>query len=332
MTSGRPADGPGGDRRTAFVFPGQGSQRVGMGRDLLERYPAIVEPIFRSADEALGFELSELCWNGPEERLRSTEITQPAIFVTSLAAFQVLTAEVPPPDVVAGHSLGEYTALVAAGVLDWLDALALVRRRGLLMAGVQATTPGAMAAVIGPAAEQVEDLCAAARDASGEVVEVANFNDDTQTVVSGTVAGVEAFGERLRAERIPGAKVIRLDVGAPFHCSLMSAVEDEFAADLAEVEFADPKVTVVANTTALPVTTGEEARAALRAQLAGSVRWRQSLTTIVGLGVGTFVEVGPGRVLSGLSRRSYPDLPVHSTADARRTDQAIAALLPVTAG
>ncbi|WP_116949781.1 ACP S-malonyltransferase [Jiangella endophytica] len=315
---------------TAFLFPGQGSQRIGMGRHLAERYPEIVGPLFRTADDALGIELSRLCWEGPEEELRRTEITQPAVYVVSLATLRVLEAHGLRPSVVAGHSLGEYTALVAAGVLDWVEALGLVRRRGLLMAAVQATTAGTMLAVIGPAPEQVEKICAIAQEASGEVVEVANYNDDTQTVVSGTVAGIAAFHDHAGGLE-PAPRLVPLDVGAPFHCSLMEPVETEFAVDLAAVTFADPKLPVVANTTARPVTSGEEARAALRAQLAGSVRWRPSLTTVVDHGVDTFVEVGPGRVLSGLCRTTYPDLAVHATADGRRVDRTIQALRPATA-
>jgi [acyl-carrier-protein] S-malonyltransferase len=315
---------------TAFLFPGQGSQRVGMGRDLRDRHPGIVAPIFDTADEILGFELSRLCWEGPEEELRRTDITQPAIFVASLAAYRVLAAAIPAPSVVAGHSLGEYTALVAAGVLEWTDALALVRRRGILMAGVNATTPGAMAAVMGLPPELVEQLCGAARGASGEVVEVANYNDATQTVVSGTVAGIDAFTQLVKAGDFPESKIIRLGVGAPFHCSLMSAVEEEFAHDLAAVSFSDPHIPVVANVTARTISTGAEARAALGRQLAGSVRWSESLSAIAGLGVDAFVEVGPGRVLTGFCKRAYPDVASYSASDARRIDKITSELQPAS--
>jgi [acyl-carrier-protein] S-malonyltransferase len=300
-----------------------------MGRDLRDKHPDIVGPIFAAADELLGFELSRLCWEGPEEELRRTDITQPAIFTMSLAAYRVLAAAVPAPSVVAGHSLGEYTALVAAGVLEWTDALALVRRRGILMAAVNATTPGSMAAAIGLSPQLVEELCAAAHDASGEVVEVANYNDSTQTVVSGTVAGVEEFIRLVRKGDVPGAKTIRLDVGAPFHCSLMAAMAAEFAHDLAAVPFSDPRIPVVANVTARTVSSGDEARTALRRQLAGAVRWSESLATVVGHGVDAFVEVGPGRVLSGICRRAYPDIASYSASDARRIDKTIAGVLPV---
>ncbi|WP_035812944.1 ACP S-malonyltransferase [Jiangella gansuensis] len=318
--------------RTAFLFPGQGSQRVGMGRDLAERHPDLVRPIFHTADDVLGLDLTRLCWEGPEEELRRTDITQPAIFVASLAAYRVLEARLPAPVVVAGHSLGEYTALVAAGVLDWITALRLVRRRGELMAAVNERTPGAMAAVVGPPASAVERWCAEVSDAAALSVEVANYNSDTQTVVSGTVAGVDALTERALAERglLDGddVQVTRLGVGAPFHCSLMREVEAEFATDLDAAHFARPRIPVVANVTASVVSSGDDARAALKAQLAGSVRWRQSLDTVAGHDVSACVEVGPGRVLTGLTRRSLPHLECHSAADARRVDRLVAQLAP----
>ncbi|PSL02370.1 [acyl-carrier-protein] S-malonyltransferase [Haloactinopolyspora alba] len=311
--------------RTAHIFPGQGSQRVGMGRDLADQHPRAAE-LFAAADEVLGFELSRLCWEGPEEELRRTEITQPALFVASLAMHRVLDEYLPPPVVVAGHSLGEYTALVAAGVLDWTSALRLVRRRGELMAAVNESTPGAMAAVIGPAAAQVERWCAAAGDGHDRLVEIANHNDDTQTVVSGTVAGVAALTEHARTHGPADTRVTKLGVGAPFHCSLMRPVEAEFARELDAVEFATPRIPVVSNVDASTVTTGRQARSALRAQLAGAVRWRESMDTIAGHGVDAFVEAGPGRVLTGLCRRSRPDITCHSASDARRVDRLVAEL------
>ncbi|WP_067538155.1 ACP S-malonyltransferase [Nocardia crassostreae] len=315
---------------TSFLFPGQGSQRVGMGRDLRDSYPEIVSPLFRTADDILGFELSQLCWAGPEDRLERTDITQPAIFVASLAAHRVL-AEMLPEPVVAGHSLGEYTALVAAGVLEWTDALTLVRRRGILMAEVNESTPGAMAAALGLPGAEVERICAAVRADTGAVVEVANFNADDQTVVSGSVAGVTEFTSRATALGLPEVKVKRLKVGAPFHSSMMAAVEAEFATELARVRFADPVIPVIVNVTARPVRTGEEARAALRAQLAGSVRWSESLRTVREFGVDAFVEVGPGRVLTGLCKRAYPEIASYSAGEARRIQAIVAELGAVPA-
>ncbi len=306
--------------QTSYLFPGQGSQRVGMGRDLRAAYPDLIAPIFDTADEILGFELSRLCWEGPEERLERTDITQPAVFVASFAAYRVLAEILPPPVVVAGHSLGEYTALVAAGVLEWTDALMLVRRRGMLMAGVNESTPGAMAAALGLPATEVEQICAAVRAETAEVVEVANYNSADQTVVSGSAAGVAGFSARVLALGRAEVKVKRIKVGAPFHSSMMAAVEAEFAADLARVRFADPVLPVVANVTARPVRTGEEAREALRTQLAGSVRWSDTLTTLLRYGIDTFLEVGPGRVLTGLCKRAYPDVACYSAGDARRIE------------
>ncbi|MEU8897216.1 ACP S-malonyltransferase [Nocardia sp. NPDC048505] len=304
----------------SYLFPGQGSQRIGMGRDLRDAYPDLVAPIFATADEILGFELSRLCWEGPEDRLERTDITQPAIFVASFAAYRVLAELLPPPVVVAGHSLGEYTALVAAGVLEWTDALRLVRRRGMLMAGVNESTPGAMAAALGLPAAEVERICAAVRLETRAVIEVANYNSADQTVVSGSVEGVAGFTARVLALGRPEVKVKRIKVGAPFHSSMMSAVEAEFAADLASVRFAEPVLPILANVTARPVRTGEEARAALRKQLAGSVRWSETLAAVRARGVDAFVEVGPGRVLTGLCKRTYPEVVCHSAGEARRIE------------
>lgn len=304
--------------RRAAMFPGQGSQRVGMGRDLADIDAELVQPVFDAADAALGFSLSTLCFEGPEEELRRTENTQPAIFLVSHLIDRLLQQRMPPPAIAAGHSLGEYSALVAAGVLDWTEALLLVRRRGELMAAVNERTPGAMLAVIGVRSETVEAECATARDRSGEVVEVANYNDDRQTVVSATVTGAAAYRAVAAEDPDPERRIVPLEVGAPFHCSLMRPVEDEFSVDLDRADFADPALPVVANATARIVTTGAEARRQLKAQLSGPVRWRQSLTTMVDDGVDTFVETGPGRVLSGLSRRAYPELSTHSASDARR--------------
>ncbi|TDD72704.1 [acyl-carrier-protein] S-malonyltransferase [Jiangella aurantiaca] len=314
--------------RTAHLFPGQGSQRVGMGRDLADRHPRLVRPLFDTASDVLGFDLARVCWEGPEDVLRRTDITQPAIFVASVAAHRVLAERLPPPVVVAGHSLGEYTALVAAGVLDWVSALRLVRRRGQLMAAVNDSTPGAMAAVLGPPAADVEAWCAEVGDGGDLLVEVANYNADTQTVVSGTVAGVAALTERALRDGPEDVQVTKLGVGAPFHCSLMRGVEEEFAADLAATEFATPRIPVVANATATTVASGAQARAALRAQLAGPVRWRQSLDAVTDHRVDAFVEVGPGRVLTGLCKRSRPDIVCHSASDARRVDRLVAELSP----
>ena len=234
----------------AFVFPGQGSQKLGMGKDFVERYPDVGERYFAEADRILGMELTKLCFEGPEDALRSTDNTQPAIFTMSMAVLDVLRREGVEADMAAGHSLGEYGALVCAGVLEFPDALRLVRRRGELMAAVNARTPGAMAAIIGLAPETVEELCAKAA-AQGGVVEPANYNEPEQTVISGEAEAVSRASELAKEA---GARVVPLEVGAPFHCSLMDALGEEFAAELDRYDFADPRIPVIANVTGAPVT------------------------------------------------------------------------------
>jgi [acyl-carrier-protein] S-malonyltransferase len=300
--------------RVAMLFPGQGSQRVGMASDLVARYPWLVERRFAAADRLLGTELSRLCWEGPQERLRQTENTQPAVFLASIAVLDALDAEGIRPLAVAGHSLGEYTALVAAGVLRFQDALRLVRRRGELMATVNRRTPGAMAAVVGLPAETVESVCERVREGAG-LVEVANYNAPEQTVVSGERAAVERAG--VLATEAGAERVTLLDVGAPFHCRLMRTVESDFAAELDARPFEDPALPVVANATGDYVKTGAEAKQALRRQVAGPVRWTQTMRRLASDGYDCFIEVGPGRTLTGLSRRVNPDLEAFAVGGAK---------------
>ncbi len=308
----------------AFIFPGQGSQKVGMGRDFAERYPALIERYFQPADQILGFGLTDLCFNGPDDQLVQTQNTQPAIFLVSMAVLDLLRAEGFMPEAVAGHSLGEYSALVCAGVLRFEDALRLVRRRGELMAGVNARTPGAMAAIMGLAPEQVDAVCRATREASGGVVEAANYNTPEQTVISGEREAVEQASAA--AKEAGAGRVIPLQVGAPFHCSLMGEMADEFAAELDKYQFNDPQLPVVANVTGDWVRTAAEVKEALRRQVAGSVRWVDSMRQMAQAGYDTFIEVGPGRALTGMSMQINPDLAAYGTSDAKRFDMTLAKL------
>jgi [acyl-carrier-protein] S-malonyltransferase len=304
--------------RTVFLFPGQGSQKVGMGRDFLERHPDLGPRYFEAADEILGFALSDLCFNGPEEELRQTQNTQPAIFLVSMAVLDVLRGHGLEPQAAAGHSLGEYSALVCAGVLDFADALRLVRRRGELMAGVNERTPGTMAAVIGLAPEEVEKVCARAREATGGVVEPANYNEPEQTVISGEAGPVE---QAMALAKEAGARVVPLQVGAPFHCSLMEVLSEEFGAALDGCTFRDPRIPVIANVTGDYVRTAAEVQDALGRQVAGSVRWTDTMRRLSGDGYDTYVEAGPGRVLTGFAMKINPDLAVHSAGEIRRVDR-----------
>lgn len=304
--------------RIAFMFPGQGSQKVGMGRDFAERYPELVERYFKRADDRLGYGLSDLCFNGPEDALRQTDNTQPAIFVVSMAILDLLRSNGIQPEAAAGHSLGEYSALVCAGVLHFDDALRLVRRRGQLMAAVNQRTPGAMAAVMGLAPEQVDDVCRAARDEGAGVVEAANYNTPEQTVISGEAGAVQravALAKAAGAER-----VVPLQVGAPFHCSLMNDMANEFANELDLYPFADPRIPVLANVTGDYVRTADEVKDALRRQVAGSVRWTSTMRRLAGDGYDTFIEVGPGRVLTGMNAKINPECPAYGSEDQRRLD------------
>ncbi|MER7720003.1 ACP S-malonyltransferase [Streptomyces flaveolus] len=311
------------------MFPGQGSQRAGMAAHLLRDHPRTAGRVLARAEEATGLALSELCTTAPESALEPTEIAQPAIVATSLAVYEILRVEAGfVPGVVAGHSLGEYTALVAAGVLDAGDALRLVRRRGELMAGVSRQAGGAMAAVMGLAPARIEELCTAA--AGHGVVEVANYNETGQTVISGQSAAV---AEAIRLAGEAGAeRTVGLKVSAPFHCSLMRVIEDEFAAELERVDFRTPRLPVISSVTGTPVTGGAHARDLLRRQLAGPVRWVDVLATAAALGVDGYLEAGPGRVLSGFAKRTAPDAQVRSTNDARRITTLLRDLAQESAG
>jgi [acyl-carrier-protein] S-malonyltransferase len=308
--------------RILAMFPGQGSQRPGMAAELLARHPETAGKMFHLAESVTGLPLTRLCVDGDAEELQHTEITQPAIVATSLAVLEVLRQGGFQPHATAGHSLGEFSALTSAGVLEADAALALVQLRGELMAGVDRRTPGAMSAVIGMDIATVAELCAQAGRAG--VVEVANHNDPGQTVVSGEA---HAVGHLEKLARDAGAeKVVRLSVGAPFHCSLMRDIEEEFARELEQHRFSDPRIPVFSAVTGQPVRSGAEARDLLRRQLAGPVRWVDTMRRAARtFGCDRLVEIGPGRVLSGFAKRILPDTVVRSTGDPRRIDAVLRA-------
>ena len=297
----------------AYIFPGQGSQAVGMGRDLAENYPA-ARAVFADADEALAFSLSHLCFAGPAEELQLTEHTQPAILAASIAALRALEAEgLPAPDFVAGHSLGEYSALVAAGALPLARAVRTVRARGRYMQAAVPVGVGAMAAILGADPELVANACAEA--AQGEVCSPANINSPKQIVIAGHADAVDRAIELLKTRGV--RKAVKLNVSAPFHCALMRPAQERLANDLAQIEFSDLHMPLVTNVDAAPIREGSAARDALVRQVSAPVRWRDSIERLVNEhGVKTFVEVGPGKVLAGLVRQIAPDVRCLNVEDA----------------
>jgi [acyl-carrier-protein] S-malonyltransferase len=282
----------------AFMFPGQGSQSVGMGRELAAMYP-VAQETFEEADAALGYKLSQLCFEGPEDQLKLTEITQPAILTVSVAAWRVLQSKGITPSYVVGHSLGEYSANVAAGTLSFADAVKTVRNRGKYMQEAVPVGVGAMAAILALPAEQVEQICAEA--AQGEVCQAANLNSPDQTVISGNKAAVERAIEL--AKKRGAKRAILLPVSAPFHCALMQPAQDRLAEDLHTLTFHNPEVPVICNVDAALVTTGDQSRDALIRQVTGAVQWVKSMRALIALGVENYVEVGPGKVLCGLMKQ-----------------------------
>ncbi len=285
----------------AFLFPGQGSQAVGMGRDLHENF-SVARSVFEEADDALGFALSRLCFEGPEQQLRLTAFTQPAIVAVSVAADRVLREHGVEPNVVAGHSLGEYAALVSAGVLPFADAVRAVHARGAYMQEAVPAGEGAMAAVLGLDAAAVEQACDRAATETAEVVSSANLNAPAQIVISGTAAAVERAGAL--AKEAGAKRVVMLPVSAPFHCALMQPAQDRLAPLLAALPFADARVPVISNVLATAESAGSALRDALVRQVTGAVRWTASIEYVRDeFAPAHWIEVGPGKVLSGLLRQ-----------------------------
>jgi [acyl-carrier-protein] S-malonyltransferase len=284
--------------KVAFVFPGQGSQYPGMGKELAEKYPA-ARAVFEEADKALGFSISKVCFEGTEDELKLTANTQPAILTVSVAAFRVLAEKGIAPDFVAGHSLGEYSALVAAGGMKFADAVRLVRKRGMYMQDAVPAGQGAMAAILGISPAVVQDACK--RAAEGEICSAANLNSPEQTVISGHANAVKRAVEI--ASQSGAKRAVILPVSAPFHSALMMPAQEKLEKDLAAIHFSDPQIPLVTNVDADSIRKGDEARQALVRQVSMPVRWEESMRMLFDEGVGTFIEVGPGRVLTGIMRQ-----------------------------
>jgi len=281
--------------KTAFIFPGQASQYVGMGKDLYEKYD-LAKKYFDLANDILGFDLKAISFDGPEEELKQTKTTQPAIFVVSVIVYELLKAKGFKPDFVAGHSLGEYAALVAAGVVSFADALEIVKLRGAEMQKAGENNPGTMAAVVGLSSQQVIEVCKKAE--STGIVQAANFNSAAQTVISGSVAGVQ---EAMKVAKESGAKIVKeLVVSGAFHSPLMSSAVEPLKNKLSSKTFNNAEITVVPNVTAAPNRSGSEMKELLVLQVTAPVKWSESVELMIREGVTRFVEVGPGKVLQGL--------------------------------
>ncbi len=302
----------------AFVFPGQGSQSAGMGKALHDSFES-VRAAFTEADAALGFSLSQLCFQGPDEQLKLTENTQPAILAVSTAAFRVLSEAGARPDFVAGHSLGEYSALVAANSLSLTDALRVVRKRGTYMQESVPVGQGAMAAILGMTADQVEALCREA--AQGEVLSPANLNTPSQIVIAGTEAAV---GRALELAKSRGArKAVPLPVSAPFHCALMQPAQERLAKDLGQISFRNPEYPLINNADVAEVRSSEAIADSLTRQVCSPVRWTESIQKLISAGVQLFVEVGPGKVLCGLIRHIDRTVKTANVEDPRSLEQTL---------
>lgn len=310
-------------KKIAFLFPGQGSQAVGMGRELSERFPVAAQT-FADADAALGFPLSKLCFEGPEEDLRLTENTQPAIMTVSVAVARLLAEQGVSPALAAGHSLGEWSAHVIAGTLSFGDALRAVKARGAAMQKAVPAGEGAMAAVLALDAAQVAEACAEAALETGLIVQAANLNSPGQTVISGAAAAVEKAAALCKAK---GARrTVMLPVSAPFHCALMQPAQEEVAHVLSRIAMHDPHIPIVANVTGGLVTTADATRDALIRQVTGAVRWVDCVQALRSAGADLFIEVGPGKVLCGLLKQIDPEPKSFNVEDAASLEKTLAEL------
>jgi [acyl-carrier-protein] S-malonyltransferase len=297
--------------KLAFLFPGQASQYRGMGKDLAANFPES-RAVFDEADAALGFPISQLCFEGSEEALKLTENTQPAILTVSVAAYRALASRGIEPDFAAGHSLGEYSALVAAGALEFSDAVKLVRQRGRYMQEAVPAGEGAMAAILGLSPADVAEVCKKA--AGGDVVSPANLNSPEQTVIAGGAAAVKRAVET--ASQSGAKRAVILSVSAPFHCAMLMPAQQRLEPDLRAAKFSDLRFPLVTNADAEAITSGDEARESLIRQVTMPVRWLESVREMIEQGVNIFVEVGPGKVLSGLLRQIDRSVRCFNTEDA----------------